>query len=1758
MATLKELESAFIQADEADNFEDAQAFATELKRLYGPQQDEGIVSDTNRLQRAFNVTAPQPTNGKKERLYFANTGRIVDAPSGSSAILKDIHQDSSFDDTSGLFDEVAGTFKKQAAYLALVANAFGLVDDENISDFIANRSLALNNAQKYAPEYVKNFNQNFEDAQGWFEHAAVILSNPRAIGRMIVGQTPNSILPLVTGLIGAGVGNLPGFAVGIGVGTAIVEMGAWIDERMSEAGVDMSDADQILKVLQDDAFMNKIIAEAKRKGLSQGTVEALFAVFGGTLLKRAIPGTSTLRSVTRKAGEVGLETFGEGGGETVGQVATGTGINLKGVILESISGLGQSAGTVAISSTIGKGKPKTSEQQRGVNSSKNEVSPELIDKKELRTRIPELENVKTQTLGKPEGIQPTTVPRETIADEVIVQVGNKVESIAKEEVPESEKAQRIERELKKISPSKKTTDIIIKGRIKQLDSEISAIDKQIDIIEQGTLDKEVEILQKQIKKVEGRRPVATIQAEIEALLKQLQGKSESELLKDKINKLKEEIKVSEEVEQSVRTLQTQFESVIKEEAVLIKEEIKEAVHGENLVIKDEFGVVEEIRKGGIPSTFPPYFADLSKSMSKGDLLKHLQKIIDGNISAKDKKTAWYGKIINLINDRLEGRKGRFTQGQFDPNRVNEVQFKSKSFEGLSDFFKTEEEIEATQKEIKEMQTEIDNLEKEIQSNRKANKFFRKPRTLLGIKIESKSDKPKSIRPLEIKIIKLKEEVKIKNKVVAALEKQIDNIVIKQATAKPSKKLASLLEQREILDESLANILTAGEQIVASSKLETLTEKDIVGLEARKETIQIKGEQIVKLEEQSLTAQARSLNKGLREGVRLAKTNIKQAMRNVTDLINSITLPDILPADLKALKNSLIKQYTTVEENFIENLPELKSKIALAFTKAQRKQLITNIKDTIKKVSKAKNIAIDFVRQIQTLVEDIDLVKRSKASIDKLTRTLSFINQEFIEGEDVENILGNFKDTFEQDRSSERALETRNIILKKLEAVNKKNVAELTNEDLKSLLNEIKSLTDMGKLKLKLIIKQAKRKQAERLKAIKTDAKKIEDIAGITPESKGVGAELDRSERLTSVFRKALNIAKRKLIALTPMDVVFNMMDKEGKFRGAVFKIFKRTLDIDKRNYNKAKAIAEDNILDAVDRLKITKSQRNRILVFAELRQEHGREKLIASGYTEKALAEFEEESLDTNETELLNILTTELKRLEPTILDIMKRVYNKDFSPIKDYFPMLTDFEAMENAEIQNMFGNDVTLLTGLTPAPVKLKKNVDISAVHERKGGAVPIVLDAVDVALRHIDNALYFINHAQDLKELGELANTKDYGKAVGNIGQEITKEYIDLLAKKGGAAGKIAIIDFLRKHIGWAVLGYKLCSSLIQVTSLFDGAAAIGGYAFTGAKNVVVSSKWRKFLRDNFVELQVRMADDAAYAEYMKHGADAPIISAIAGASVGEAVKNFRLKSFWTLRKLDGIVASGIAAGAYEKIVTEKGGVVDFDNPDIDAILEAETIVRRTQSSSDFKDAPSAITMGKFFGNVSVDKAFFQFQSFMLTRFSQITQALSHQGFHLKPTQESINVATFLTLAIFAEIGTKRGVEEIIAAATGDDPEEDFSEEILEKFVKELVRTIPVVSSVVGTLNYGNVPVPVISLFEQGIKEIGIAIKTKDDERKKKHAIRAILLLSGEIGGIPGTLQVEQIIRKAWKIEKSESRTFDEMFNPDRTKSIKKLLK
>lgn len=761
----------------------------------------------------------------------------------------------------------------------------------------------------------------------------------------------------------------------------------------------------------------------------------------------------------------------------------------------------------------------------------------------------------------------------------------------------------------------------------------------------------------------------------------------------------------------------------------------------------------------------------------------------------------------------------------------------------------------------------------------------------------------------------------------------------------------------------------------------------------------------------------------------------------------------------------------------DNFPEIESRIMEIMKASERKAVISNIRKLVARARRSKVIAVDFVKQIESLFNEIDIKKRTDETLNSLQKTLDYKN-----------------------KNPDAEMPKR--VLKKLDILNKKRLEDITSEELEEIHDGLMQLVKQGKTKLDLMNAQKKRLKENRLEELSKESVPLSDK---NISRAAIGERLTAMENIKNRFAELSNRVGRGLNAINPMDVFFDMLDGGKSYKGSNHRIFKQTIDTAFSRYLNLKESATREVKDLTDKLKLNEKNFEKIGVWATLQQEGGSEKLKATGITE---AELNTLSLTDAETQMYTLMRTKLDEMLPAIKQIMRTVYNQDVEGVKDYFPFMTDFEAMKDFEIQDQIGDTVPL--------VGKKKNVEKGFTQSRVGGGKPIRIDALGVFLKHMDNAAYLIEMGTDIKGLGDVASSKEYGEAVGDIGQEMVVEWITLLARKGSAPGRHNFTDTLRRNVGLAMLGFKLSTILIQPTALMDGSALVGGDYVARGTVKVTDPAWRKFLVDNLPELRERVGDDPAYMDM----------------GGGGIITDVRQAGFWALKRVDLLAASSVAAGAYIKSVEQRGGTVDLSSPDPVAIQEAQLMMRRTQSSAFAKDAAPALSRGALTGNVSFDKLVLQFQSFMLNRWSLIKHDMWALGVKKGNTAQAANIATWLILANMAEIGVRGLSKEIISLLTGDDEEPKDEDSVLEKAIYQALGNVPFVSQAVSSFRYGSVPVPSIGMINQIYDRMEWAGNSKSTEKKIKHYAEAVVLATGAGAGIPGTIQAETIIRKSLK--------------------------
>ncbi len=758
-------------------------------------------------------------------------------------------------------------------------------------------------------------------------------------------------------------------------------------------------------------------------------------------------------------------------------------------------------------------------------------------------------------------------------------------------------------------------------------------------------------------------------------------------------------------------------------------------------------------------------------------------------------------------------------------------------------------------------------------------------------------------------------------------------------------------------------------------------------------------------------------------------------------------------------------------------------------KVERKRLLGEIKKEAGLAMKSGGVAIEYKQKIKDVIASIEMNKRRPETLRALLNTEKFV---------------------EKQRAAGLPVEVPQAIIKSLHTLYKKPNDFITNEELSTILDLIKLWRKLGRAKIKTREAVEKAKKEHDMAAIKSESKPINLSEGKTVVGK---EKLTIQEKIDNALKVARNRLTNLDVNISPMDVVFDMLDGYKNYVGANYRIFKKRIDLAYSSYLRMKHQYQDDILKLGNTLKLENSDYEVIGIHAAKEQEGGVEKLLATGLTE---AQINSIVLTDKQMKFYEAIRDKLDKLKPFIEETMRVVYNQPLGSVTNYFPFLTDFEAMSEREIKDLYGDSVQLFGQ------SKKKDVNKGFTIDRVLGKQKIKINAMEIYMLHVDSATYLVNMGAEIKYAAEIAKSEEYLEAVGDVGQRLVVDWVDLLARKGSSGEKrIRGWDVLRKNVGAATLGFKLSSALIQPSALMDGAALIGADAFDGFAGVIISREAREFVQKNFPEVRDRIGDDPAFLDYN-------------GANLLDKAQK---ASYVPLKFLDALTASGVALGAYKKYLRENNIPFDMSVVNEEAVQDAQRVVRRTQSTALFKDTAAVFNRGDALtGNLSLNKALLQFQSFMLNRWSLIRHDLWNLGIREKDPAKAVNILVFLLLANMAELGLRRlskALVDTLVDGEFDGEEEDDEEEnqLAKEFAINVVSNVPFVSQAVSIMEYGSNPIPTVSAFQKVVERNQSLQMSEEDETVDKNKLRLTISILGLLG-TPGATQADQVLRELSK--------------------------
>jgi hypothetical protein len=229
-----------------------------------------------------------------------------------------------------LAQQAQSGFGAMEAGTAGYASALGMTDTTTASDVISQKY--REQRDRYVNPELKKFT---EDQLGFFGSAGRILTNPFDIALPLFTQSMASSAPAIA--LGAGAGAagtlVGGPAVGLGAGLAtgaaasgvvdgVITFNQMVIEEVGKRGLDPANAKDVQAVLDDPKFVSDAVAYSAARGVVISAAElATFGagkyIAGAAKLAKAAP----LKKVGIGAAITGVETIGEGVGETGAQIA---------------------------------------------------------------------------------------------------------------------------------------------------------------------------------------------------------------------------------------------------------------------------------------------------------------------------------------------------------------------------------------------------------------------------------------------------------------------------------------------------------------------------------------------------------------------------------------------------------------------------------------------------------------------------------------------------------------------------------------------------------------------------------------------------------------------------------------------------------------------------------------------------------------------------------------------------------------------------------------------------------------------------------------------------------------------------------------------------------------------------------------------------------------------------------------------------------------------------------------------------------------------------------------------------------------------------------------------------------------------------------------------------------------------------------------------------------------------------------------------
>lgn len=885
--------------------------------------------------------------------------------------------------------------------------------------------------------------------------------------------------------------------------------------------------------------------------------------------------------------------------------------------------------------------------------------------------------------------------------------------------------------------------------------------------------------------------------------------------------------------------------------------------------------------------------------------------------------------------------------------------------------------------------------------------------------------------------------------------QIDQVEKERALAQEAGKSVTQIENK-------LNKLSRQEDVIDSEIAEILTgQREEVQLE--KETIRIKAEKLTQL---ALTERIKGIKKGLREGKIQTKRQVKDVQTELIELFEKAEI-DISPRLLKSIQT---------REQLESALPEIEQQIQKKVEKKQKQAFVKEIE----RLAKIK-VDVDFREQIDEILEQFDLKIRTKKTKKRRESRQEFFERERAAG-NIDFIPNDFFTDF-----------------------NKKTLDQMSLAEVEQLRDQIALLSTIGATKNKLLTIRGEKDLQARIESI---VGKVYDRTGKTEQVPGKDTPLipnpkkGRIQKIKGAVdaffataRKVEFITKSLQINQDIFETIQSGINQELTKGEQAYTKLKKAFKLISKNLN-----TMSNKFIKIEGVPVELTREHMIGIALNSGNEGNLQRLIRGNkFTEEHITLIKE-ALTTQEKQFVNEVFGIVGSFFPDTVKVSKKLYGIIPKAIQGkYFPIEADQELDNLAKLRaaerNLF-QDIFHTTF-----------VERGFTKERIGGNAPINLNVFNVIFRHVDAVNHYNTMAIPIRDIQKVINEPRFRKSITDtLGENVYDQFPDWLGDIANprnlqASGTLNIVaQFLRHNSTTAILGWKITVSLLQAGSftqtineigLKDSINGIlqfykglivqkfkptpGPIEFIYSKDPTMKNRKRRF--------------DREIGDWLKTG-DAKRIT--------EGKKSWEEMLFELIRGVDFITTMPSWLGAYEKSLNESK-IEDESLREEEAVRFAAGVVRRTQPNAAMENLAGVMKGSAF------QKLFTSFMTHFSNMHNQMVNAMDELKYSKDhPMRKTANFARsmwWLWIAPSLLAGWIRSGFKV-------DDWRKFAQELILYPFSGMFLIRDLMGSIVKGFNFGSPP------GLSGLKEIGLTLKSASLQKKVKHGVKAVGLLTGKI--------------------------------------------